>query len=81
MTDVNPETLCECTGIQDSEGDWIFEGDIVSFDDTAISSIWYSKDGEFVSNYGSIKPLKDYVKQNIHMKIIGNVYDDLELME
>jgi uncharacterized phage protein (TIGR01671 family) len=39
----NPETIGQCTGIKDSDGEMIFEGDIVKDTDGRIFSVKYSE--------------------------------------
>ena len=84
--EVDPETVCQFTGIYDKNGRKIFEGDIVNF---------YNGDGEF-SPYEvrwqdsaflvlmNGKPnlfdvLDDFFSRRC--EIIGNIYDNPELLE
>lgn len=82
---VNPETVCQCTGLTDKNGRKIFEGDIVktfSFKDTLMVIQFIGgefcltgKHGEYLANIRYIK----YAGVN-EAEVIGNVFDNPELL-
>ena len=76
---VDPETLCQATGLDDSEGNKIFEGDIVRFENTIhlyeckwnkhrYEFAWYS-DGRYVYPIGDMRQ---------GLTITGNIHDKEE---
>lgn len=82
-TEVDPSTLCECTGLRDKNGKPIFEGDIIK----AVSGntpncfvefregIFYVKSQIFV--YKTLwRFLRDY-----ECEIISNIHDNPELLK
>lgn len=85
---VIPETVGQYTGLMDKSGKKIFEGDIVAgaltwmgkkknglvaFKDGSFGLIWYR---------GSIEQFNVFTSMcNIEYEIIGNIYDDPELLK
>lgn len=69
---VDAETVCQYTGMIDINGDKIFDGDILC--DVQNMSFRVVSHGE----YDKIN--LQYIKKNTHYKIIGNIYDNPELL-
>lgn len=86
-TEVNPHTLGQYTGLKDSKGVEIYEGDIIkseikSLSESEIYSVSYAG-GEF--HCDDFSPLYVHVGDSndddaIHCTVIGNIYDNPELM-
>lgn len=86
--EINPETLCQFTGICDKNAERVFEGDIVqlsfSFTNKHIYStigkiIWHESCAficEILSNKGENYPLSP----ECEYEVIGNIYDNPELL-
>lgn len=79
--DIDPNTLCEFTGLKDKNGRRIWEGDIVlmpKYGKGKHKAVVYFMNGKFAvdgSNYG----FKDLAPRGY--EVIGNIYDNPELME
>lgn len=80
--EVDPSTICQCTGLTDKNGKKIFENDIVQ-------DGWYNgtveyEDGCFVIKWNNIKFLRKdlgYWANLDGFQTIGNIYDNPELLE
>ena len=85
--EVDPESVGQYTGLTDKNGKKIFEGDIIEFNNDFNKTKWRVVFG-MNYGYGINSPcfiLKDFRNAtspfNEKMVIIGNIYDNPELME
>lgn len=81
--EVDPETVCQYTGLTDENGRKIFEGDIVSgvFDGGRIIGFvkYGSNAGYYIERSGLYGILLDNAQD--WLEIVGNIYDNPELAE
>lgn len=101
IDEINPSTICQCTGLKDKNGKLIWENDIVSFqfdnddcpfpnkdtkkrigkvffsDFRASWSIAMGKNGSKSLN----NDLWKYVQNGNRVEIVGNIFDNPELLE
>lgn len=96
MTEIDPQTVCKCTGLTDKNGRKIFEGDIVKYhfgEDTApikfgtYQSCFDPQHTEHCGFYVDWKSERNFRKDLgywIHMvdaEIVGNTFDNPELVK
>ena len=85
--EVDPETVGQFTGLLDKNGKKIFEGDIVLglfLFDISINAVVKFRDGAFGLEWrrGEIIEFNAFTSLcNITYEIIGNIYDNPELLE
>lgn len=86
MHEVDPETICQCTGIKDKNGKLIWENDIVNcMDEECCGYIgWNESEAGFYFNVlledGSFEEEHIYDYQDC-IEVIGNTFDNPELLE
>lgn len=87
---VDETTICQCTGLKDKNGKLIWENDIASYSDLItgdkkiICIEWNKMQASFVRKYRSPMGLQYlYIDEYIasRMEIIGNIFDNPELLE
>lgn len=85
----NELILMQSTGLTDKNGKEIFEGDILSIEtdeeNVKVEVSWDSKHALFAfesKKYNEKEPLAELFEDNSYpFKIIGNIYEDPELLE
>ena len=82
--DVIPETLCQCTGLQDRDCEYIFENDIVELNnvefrvDYSYGSFEFSHDCDIDKNCDDADYINPIDYKVDECKIIGNKFDKEE---
>lgn len=82
--EIDPETIGQYTGVTDTNGRKIFEGDIVWYDYKEERGIiqWDNDTARFIITYSTSTFTVDF--DNVYgyeLEIVGNIYDNPEMME
>ena len=88
MIEVDPTTICQCTGLKDKNGKLIWENDImVAYldedypeDETYIRIMWRENGFCSIENGSEdITPIDKFDRE--HFEVCGNIFDNPELLE
>ena len=91
MTEIEPSTICQCTGLKDDDGKKIFEGDIVGYIDCTSTENGYSEHycrgrvawDEETASFQVTERLsaESYEVLDRGCNVLGNIFDNPELLE
>lgn len=82
MVEVDPSTICQCTGLQDKNGELIWENDIVIVpsDEEPCLLEWEDGDGCWsMKQDGTVYTFDNFWSNEV--EVIGNTIDNPELLE
>ena len=80
IVEIIPDTICQCTGLEDKNGKRIFENDILK--DNVIYGVvkWDDANARYIIDDRE-DGYQDYSEWWHECEIIGNIFDDPELLE
>lgn len=89
MTEIDPQTVCKCTGLPDKNGKEIFENDICDRKEEFPEIVTYH-DGDWTLDYSYASGKESgynycnlgfYVINRGGVEVIGNIFDNPELVK
>ena len=89
MVEVDPSTICQCTGLKDKNGKLIWENDICDRKEEYPEIVKYNN-GDWTLDYSYSKGKESgycycnlgfYVLERKCVEVIGNIFDNPELFE
>lgn len=79
--EVDPSTICQCTGLKDKNGKLIWENDIVKINNSGVNTIVTFRDFEIICTIPEEKYYKHRLEYDMEYEVIGNIFDNTELLE
>ena len=89
FAEINPATICQCTGLKDKNGKLIWENDVCDRKEEYPEIVKYNK-GDWTLDYSYSEDRESgycycnlgfYVLRRKCVEVIGNVFDNPELLE
>ena len=80
MVEVDPSTICQCTGLKDKNGKLIWENDIVKINGVVYICFWNESNFEWGFKNNAEDFGVAYVSSD-EINVIGSVIDNPELLE
>lgn len=79
--EVDELTICQCTGLKDKNGNLIWDNDIVKINNSKMNALITFRDFEIICTIPSEKYYKHRLEYDTEYEVVGNIFDDKELLE
>ena len=80
-TEIDPSTICQCTGLKDKNSKLIWENDIVKINNSEVNTLITFRDFEIICTIPREKYYKHRLEYTTEYEVVGNIFDNPELLE